>query len=989
MHAGILFLLASCISQNNDELICAEMDGDNIGANIDCSPVCQKVCEGMADCPCNDNGKSITCWVPKAQAHELCKNIKDCYVISTFAGDYWAELPFYAGWAHLGNKPVSNSRGFRAALCDKSYEEAAAGCYGCSLECEGSSQACTECFQKSHSTSIAHEEERYCEAYDGRGESPCAACACCTFHHSWTCGFAENMCFEPKPVCGAEVLDEIRIPECAQWLSKTLLGQEPTIASTCRCTGALRNRLASPMSARYDCKVVDHHLRSLRDTIQKCESVVLCSNDDDCTGCRTHLESGTWKWLSSVNTPTQVSCGYHPVDHMCVVKTSDGVLRADQPCSTRNATLVSLGPMNPLPSPEAPLPPFPEFSPEPSPSTSPTARRMFDEDEDARGHRLTRFDTRLDPINTGKMAPSPSPLTGTYPTSTDLENTTIGNSCEHRHYMDSTNVTVNVVMTCNEIPETGFIRSWSIYSGRSGLVHAQILRETEVPEEVRKSNVSIRAFTIVGQNFLFAPGLGKHTFHIPPRDRIHVQKGDLIGFYSAFRGVVSWSEGGGTILYRYGSPGTPSTAVRGTRQTEYAAPSSNLLLFVGEGTARTYSISCTGKFGDDYDGELEQDQSEPSSEADPIKPTYENNIPPYYLPEEEPVPVIEPNLCHLGTDYWCLNADRMKECSVPEDIWTRACLAPPSPSPPCDPLMQCPEGFVAKSELSDVNCFIPSRDCEASPCGAKSSSCDALWKSFNEATFGNASCPYCLSGNDWTGRCISSKMQSPIKIQWESVDTDPTAMQFFSTHYVVTDVNVTNNLQALVINADFGAMMYDGIEYTAERVVFHAPAEHQIEGQPRSDLEVQIVHKQKESWTTLIISVLYDMGESESQELAKILENPLPRTLTDTLTIKDFNLNSVVDHTKPIVWYDGSLTVPPCNEMVRWGVLMGVNSHLSRFQLGNINSLFKDNPEFANGHGNNRQLQPLNGRRLVLRSNCGSPGAIACPSTSSEPVLKD
>ena len=92
---------------------------------------------------------------------------------------------------------------------------------------------------------------------------------------------------------------------------------------------------------------------------------------------------------------------------------------------------------------------------------------------------------------------------------------------------------------------------------------------------------------------------------------------------------------------------------------------------------------------------------------------------------------------------------------------------------------------------------------------------------------------------------------------------------------------------------------------------------------------------------------------------------------------------------RPIVFYHGSMTQPPCSEGLLWGVSMGT-AKISFAQMRKLNSFLKGNIAFAKGRGNNRHPQPLNGRKLVLRSNCGISGSLTCErakaSAASVPV---
>lgn len=64
--------------------------------------------------------------------------------------------------------------------------------------------------------------------------------------------------------------------------------------------------------------------------------------------------------------------------------------------------------------------------------------------------------------------------------------------------------------------------------------------------------------------------------------------------------------------------------------------------------------------------------------------------------------------------------------------------------------------------------------------------------------------------------------------------------------------------------------------------------------------------------------------------------------------------------------YDGSLTTPPCTEGIKWTLLKSVQP-ISARQLKYFNDMWKDNHDFAEGRGNNREVQPLNGRKIFYR----------------------
>ena len=87
-------------------------------------------------------------------------------------------------------------------------------------------------------------------------------------------------------------------------------------------------------------------------------------------------------------------------------------------------------------------------------------------------------------------------------------------------------------------------------------------------------------------------------------------------------------------------------------------------------------------------------------------------------------------------------------------------------------------------------------------------------------------------------------------------------------------------------------------------------------------------------------------------------------SLNEPLEIALEQMLDVVDMSE--YWsYEGSLTTPPCSEGIRWSVIKQVQP-ISQSQLDNVTRRLAGDSHFAEGKGNNRQVQPLNDRTLYF-----------------------
>jgi len=248
---------------------------------------------------------------------------------------------------------------------------------------------------------------------------------------------------------------------------------------------------------------------------------------------------------------------------------------------------------------------------------------------------------------------------------------------------------------------------------------------------------------------------------------------------------------------------------------------------------------------------------------------------------------------------------------------------------------------------------------------------------------------YALGGQDWLGVCKSGHRQSPIVLSEAKasrsnglINGGDTALEL---HYTATApkslyIDVTEHGLEIQANGKLGyaALGTNKTRYDVSFVSFHSPSEHGMVGAPRTDgrfdMEMQIFHTKEDVIGTsprhpddlLAVSILFQLKREDNLFLNDALDwENLPQG-----TGKHKLISTMVDLSKatseddwksPFYSYLGSLTTPPCSEVVTWRV-MKKPVDISPTQLKKITRLFEKNLDFANGNGNNRNFQTVGDR---------------------------
>jgi len=226
--------------------------------------------------------------------------------------------------------------------------------------------------------------------------------------------------------------------------------------------------------------------------------------------------------------------------------------------------------------------------------------------------------------------------------------------------------------------------------------------------------------------------------------------------------------------------------------------------------------------------------------------------------------------------------------------------------------------------------------------------------------------------------CGAGEAQSPIDIPVSNVAGEGTDNFLHKCSWKPVDnlrvENTGHNLQ--VTNQQFGYVSFIDEAgypdyYQVAQFHIHMPSEHLIGGKQYA-AELHIVHSRQETVLDLdpehllVTAIMFDLGDEDSPILKQLF---LPNGSESIHHDGDFkkmrqpfdpmrSFGPVIDG--PYYRYDGSLTTPPCSEVVKWFVFENPLT-MSRQQW----LAFKDMYPNPN---NNRPVQPLNGRRIAKNS---------------------
>jgi carbonic anhydrase len=191
------------------------------------------------------------------------------------------------------------------------------------------------------------------------------------------------------------------------------------------------------------------------------------------------------------------------------------------------------------------------------------------------------------------------------------------------------------------------------------------------------------------------------------------------------------------------------------------------------------------------------------------------------------------------------------------------------------------------------------------------------------------------------------KRQSPVDIR----NTLSRALPRIEFNYRPSRIHLVYNGHTIQENEDPGSFGLANDKFELQQFHFHAPSEHTVDGK-HFPMEMHLVHKAKDG-TSGVVAVFIKEGEHNRAF------DPVWDILPDANRPKQnaeikIDASSLLPEVTSYYSYDGSFTTPPCTEQVKWVVLAHPVS-LSKQQIMRFREVI---------HGNNRPVQPLNGRHV-------------------------
>ena len=200
--------------------------------------------------------------------------------------------------------------------------------------------------------------------------------------------------------------------------------------------------------------------------------------------------------------------------------------------------------------------------------------------------------------------------------------------------------------------------------------------------------------------------------------------------------------------------------------------------------------------------------------------------------------------------------------------------------------------------------------------------------------------------------CDTGIEQSPVDLTG-AVPGDAAEGGGLDIRWQATEWEVVDNGHTIQINvAEGSSIVLEGREFSLVQFHFHLPSEHTVDG-ALSAMEVHFVHAAEEG-DLAVIGVLMQVGDADPT--IQGLWDAIPGVDESPAAVGALDPGTLLPEGRAYYRYQGSLTTPPCSEVVSW-VVMTESISVSVRQIDAFAALYPMNA---------RPVQPLNDREIRL-----------------------
>ena len=201
--------------------------------------------------------------------------------------------------------------------------------------------------------------------------------------------------------------------------------------------------------------------------------------------------------------------------------------------------------------------------------------------------------------------------------------------------------------------------------------------------------------------------------------------------------------------------------------------------------------------------------------------------------------------------------------------------------------------------------------------------------------------------------CRAGLQQSPVDLH----DAISSNLKNIEINYQPIPLSILNNGKNVQINvANGSSIKLDEEEFKLLQFHFHDPSEHTVKSR-HYPMELHLVHANAKG-ELAVLAVFLEEGD-ENMSLKPVWDAmPAQKMEAQTISGAQVDISKLLPSDRSMFRYFGSLTTPPCSELVKW-VVFKEPIQVSANQVAQFKKIFPLNA---------RPIQPLE-RRFILQSN--------------------